>query len=222
MWKASQLKKTTGTYQLWSRRNNNYSINIQSALLMKFQTYRNLNMSKRPYMRMLTQINENSITHSYFLDWLLFTVPQRTRKTSSLTFGIHILMNWIIYLQNGRRETESRSKSRSCCMKCWSAYDSAATARGFPHHQWCHISRNPATIRTWHSLRNALAQVKNAKKAINSFTFLWPSLPLFSKNETSKKILSFLSSVPSLSLISHVFVFESKDQKWSVNWEMLE
>ena len=39
-------------------------------------------------MRTLKGINGNSITHSHSWDWLLFKVPQRTRKTSSVTFQI--------------------------------------------------------------------------------------------------------------------------------------
>ena len=33
-------------------------------------------------------INGNSITHSHSLDLLLFKIPQRTRETSSVIFGI--------------------------------------------------------------------------------------------------------------------------------------
>ena len=42
----------------------------------------------RPYMRMLKWINGNSIMHSRSLHWLLFKVPQCTRKTCSIIFGI--------------------------------------------------------------------------------------------------------------------------------------
>ena len=42
----------------------------------------------RPYMRTSKWMNGNSITHSHSLHWLLFEVPQCTRKTSSVTFGI--------------------------------------------------------------------------------------------------------------------------------------
>ena len=104
---GKSVENTAGIYQLWSRRNNNYSINIQRALLMDVQTYRNLNISQKT-------LREDVNTSKWkFNNALLFKVPQRTRQTSSITFGIRILMNFIIYLQIGRGETESRSNQEA-------------------------------------------------------------------------------------------------------------
>ena len=53
---------------------------------------------KRPCTRTLKRINSNSIMHSHSLDRLLFKVSQCTRKTSSITFGIRLLLLVIYYL----------------------------------------------------------------------------------------------------------------------------
>ena len=45
-------------------------------------------------MRTLKWLHGNSITHSHSVDWLLFKVPQRARKTSSATFGIHMIYKY--------------------------------------------------------------------------------------------------------------------------------
>ena len=80
---------------------------------MDFQTYRNLNTSQKTLHEDVNTNQWKFHKNSYFLDGLLFKVPQRTRKTSSVTFGIRFLMNFIIYLQIGRGETESRSNQEA-------------------------------------------------------------------------------------------------------------
>ena len=42
---------------------------------------------ERPCTRTLKWLNGNSISHSHSLDWSLFKVPQRTRKSSIVTFN---------------------------------------------------------------------------------------------------------------------------------------
>ena len=51
---------------------------------------------ERPCMRTLKWHNWNPIMHSHSLDWLVFKVPKRTRKTSSVTNGIRCL--WLLFL----------------------------------------------------------------------------------------------------------------------------
>ena len=69
---------------------------------------------KRPYMRTLKGFNVNSITHSHYLDWLLFKVPQLTRKTSSVTFGIRNILHFTWLGLAGKTEFDDAKAAMIC------------------------------------------------------------------------------------------------------------
>ena len=61
----------------------------ESSLSCKNSVFTNFYfISRKPLYKTSKWITWNSTKHSHFLDWLLFKVPQRTRETSSVNFGI--------------------------------------------------------------------------------------------------------------------------------------
>ena len=85
--------------EIWSRSNNRLCIYFKQGSKMNKVGLWNKNTIRRPYpespyMRTLKWLHGNSITDSHSVDWLLFKVPQRARKTSSATFGIHMIYKY--------------------------------------------------------------------------------------------------------------------------------